>query len=633
MNRIACLTSSIVVLALTAFPCLHGQAKPAKPAIAKRDDVFGPDKLWSLHLRIGAKEWEAMQPKGGFGFGKFPFPKKDEPKPKPKEKGDIHVGKLFGMEFPYVKADLEFEGKKLAAVAVRFKGNSTYMSAAQGLKRPLKIDINRYIEGQNLHGLAMLPLANNAFDVTRIREALGYALFRAAGVPASRTAFVKLHLTVPGKHDNVYVGVYTLIEPVDKTFLRAHFQDAKGMLLKPEKIQGLPYLGEDWKTYAGRYNPKRPPSAKQGRRLIEFTRFLDKADDKTFREGIAGFLDVDGFLRYLAVNSLIANVDSFIGLGHNYYLYLDSKSDRFHFIPWDLDLTFANFPMMASADQQIDWSIAKPYMGRNRLVERLLAIKDHDRAYRGHLATMAKTAFATKSINAAIAALETTVKEAVAGEPKQLEKKDFGPFNFKTNSISLRDFTSRRLASVVAQLEGKSEGKAIGGFGFPGGGKGPAMFGPGAMLAKPVMTGVDSDKNGKLSLDEVKSAAKRFFQECGGAEGKSIDEKSLAATIDRLLPPPPMPKGFQPKFKFSFGGMIAGNLLKQADGNNDRRLTLDEMTAAAEKFFKQWDKDKNGSLDDKELLEGLNRLLLPPNFGPPGRPPGIGRPPAIPGKQ
>lgn len=604
MNR-SLLSGIIIGIALAGGTALHGQTKPA---IAKRDDLFGPDKLWSIHLRIGAKEWEAMQPKGGFAFGKFPM-KKDEPKPKPKdkEKGDIHVGKLFGMEFPYVKADMEFEGQKFADVAVRFKGNSTYMSSTQGLKRPLKIDVNRYVEDQSLHGISMLPLANNTFDATRIREALGYALFRAAGVPASRTAFVKLNLTVPGKHDNVYVGLYTLIEPVDKTFLRNHFKDTKGMLLKPEKIQGLPYLGEDWKAYDGKYNPKRPPSAKQARRLIDFTKFLDKADDQAFRDGIADFLDVDGFLRYLAVNSIIANIDSFVGLGHNYYLYLDAKTNRFHFIPWDLDLTFANFPMMASAEQQIDWSIAKPYMGKNRLVERLLAIKDYDRAYRGHLATMTRTAFAKDAINDAIAVLEKTVKDAVALEPK-LEKKDFGPFNFKTNTVSLREFTSKRLASIVAQLDGKSEGKTLGGFGF-GGGKGG--FGLGAMLSRPIMTAVDADKDGKLSLDEVKSAMKRLFKECGGVEGKSIDDKALAAAIDRLLPPPPMPKGVQPKFKFSFGGMVSGNLIKQADGDNDKRLTLDEMQSTAEKLFKEWDKDKNGGLDDKELIEGLNRLFVP----------------------
>jgi len=77
-------------------------------------------------------------------------------------------------------------------------------------------------------------------DVTRIREALAFSIFRAAGVPASRTAFAKVYLTVADKHDKTYVGLYTLIEPVDKTFLKDHFKSDKGMLLKPEASRAFP---------------------------------------------------------------------------------------------------------------------------------------------------------------------------------------------------------------------------------------------------------------------------------------------------------------------------------------------------------------------------------------------------------
>src|SRR3954453_3583940 len=93
----------------------------------------------------------------------------------------------------------------------------------QTLKRPFKIDINHYHEAQNLNGLNGFALGNNAFDSTRLHDALAYHLFRAAKVPTSRTAFGKLSLSVAGKYDKTYVGVYTMMEPVDKAFLREHF--------------------------------------------------------------------------------------------------------------------------------------------------------------------------------------------------------------------------------------------------------------------------------------------------------------------------------------------------------------------------------------------------------------------------
>ena len=43
-------------------------------------------------------------------------------------------------------------------------------------------------------------------------------------------------------------------------------------------------------------------------------------------------LDVDRFLRFLACTVVLANMDSFIGLSHNWLMYLDPKTDRFVFI-------------------------------------------------------------------------------------------------------------------------------------------------------------------------------------------------------------------------------------------------------------------------------------------------------------
>jgi hypothetical protein len=43
-------------------------------------------------------------------------------------------------------------------------------------------------------------------------------------------------------------------------------------------------------------------------------------------------------------------------------------------------------------------------------------------------------------------------------------------------------------------------------------------------------------------------------------------------------------------------------------------------------YFKKWDKDGNGTLDEKEIEAGINSLVPSPQFGPPGGPQ-RGRPP------
>lgn len=56
----------------------------------------------------------------------------------------------MGLDFPYVHAELDLSGTALKDVAVRYKGNSTYMMSSGSLKRSLKLDLNRFVKGQRL---------------------------------------------------------------------------------------------------------------------------------------------------------------------------------------------------------------------------------------------------------------------------------------------------------------------------------------------------------------------------------------------------------------------------------------------------------------------------------------------------
>jgi enterochelin esterase-like enzyme len=74
---------------------------------------------------------------------------------------------------------------------------------------------------------------------------------------------------------------------------------------------------------------------------------------------------------------------------------------------------------------------------------------------------------------------------------------------------------------------------------------------------------------------------------------------------------------------FRAGNQLAGPLLKRADADKDGKMTREEFLAAAQKLFDEWDKDKKGSVDEKQLAEGLNGLLPAPG-GRPGGGPGAG---------
>jgi putative membrane-bound dehydrogenase-like protein len=474
---VATLVCSFLVTALIHL----GVSAPAHPSQDKQPagaDVFAATRVWALHVELAAKEYEAMQPPPGGGFGKGPA----QP-PKGKDQGDRRPSEknLFGTEFPWAQGELTVDGKTYKKIGVRYAGDAQYLAATRSLKRPLRLELSKS-ENQQFHGLQTLNLHAGALDPKRARETLAYAIFREAGVPAPRTAFAEVSLTVPGKYDKELLGLYTLVEDVDKVFLEDRFKSAKGLLLKPARMRGLDYLGDDWDKYKSNYQPQTEATKEQAKRLIDFARLVNQASDEQFAKEIGSYLDVDEFLRFTAANALVSNLESFLALGHNYYLYLHPDSNKFVFIPGDLELSFANFAFMGSADQQMDLSLTHPYPGENKLADRLLAIKDVKERYAKLLKELSTTCFTKERLLKEIEAVEKTTKDPLAREAKATATRKEGPPGFGPpggkgpQTPELRAFVEKRLTSVTAQLDGKSKGFVPQfGFGPPGPpiGKGP----------------------------------------------------------------------------------------------------------------------------------------------------------------
>jgi len=438
----------VCILALASLsPTINAQAKP---------DIFGQTKVHEFHLELSAKEWDQMQKVAG---GMTIFGPKKVVK-NPDDPIERHRSAGFGIEFPWAHADLHSGGKIYKNVGLRYKGNGSYVSTDKMLKRNLKIELDHYDEEQRFLGLKTITLNAGAVDASRIREVLAYDVFRSAGVPAPRTAYAKVTLTVPGKYEKEFVGLYTFIEHVDKSFLKDHFQNAKGLLMKPEGQRGIDYRGDDWAKYKDRLRPKREPSEAESKRIIEFAKLVNKGDDEAFKKQIADYLDLDIFLRFTAVNTLMPNTDSFFTTGHNYLIYLHPKTNKLIFMPWDLDIAFAGFPAMGSIDQQANQNLLKPTPYRMKLIDRLLALPEVKEKYQKVLKEIADGPFAKKKLLADIDAIEKATKELLALEKKAMEARKDKRDGFSEvvggwfAPAEMRTFVERRTAAVAAQLDG-----------------------------------------------------------------------------------------------------------------------------------------------------------------------------------
>ena len=104
--------------------------------------------------------------------------------------------------------------------------------------------------------MSQLNLHNSVRDPSSMNETVAYGLFDKGGVLAPRTAYAKVFVTVPGKHDRKYFGLYTLVEDVSKEFAKEKLGVTKGAILKPVTPNLFADLGDDWKSYNQTYDPK-----------------------------------------------------------------------------------------------------------------------------------------------------------------------------------------------------------------------------------------------------------------------------------------------------------------------------------------------------------------------------------------
>ena len=148
------------------------------------------------------------------------------------EEKDWKFCREHAFEEQYVPADFWFEDEKIPYVGVRTKGNSSLGQAvAWGSPRlPLAVDFNIFNRSRSFYGMNKVFLNNGWSDPTLIREVIAYGIFREMGLATPRASLVDLWV-----NDN-HLGVYTMVEMVDGSFLDKHFVNPTGNLYKPELI-------------------------------------------------------------------------------------------------------------------------------------------------------------------------------------------------------------------------------------------------------------------------------------------------------------------------------------------------------------------------------------------------------------
>jgi hypothetical protein len=331
------------VVALCAIVLGFSRAAAGQDPPGLADQLFDNHVLQRIELTMNGRDWEKL--KANFE------------------------------ENTYYPTMIAWRGQVMRNAYVRSRGHGSRDPNKPGLR----LDFNRNASGaQEWLGFKSLIFDNLKQDPSGMHEMLAFRFFERMGLPAPREAFVQLYV------NSKFAGLYTVDEPIDKHYLARVFgkhEDGNvendGYLF--EYRWQYPYLltnlGSALEKYQEILEAKTHENEAISTKYDPIARLVkeinDSRDDQLERN-VSPFLDLTQFMKYVAVQSALAEWDGLLGYAgmNNFYLYRFEKSTKSQFLVWDADNTF----------RAIDYSITAEH-DNNELMKRAMKIPALRSAY------------------------------------------------------------------------------------------------------------------------------------------------------------------------------------------------------------------------------------------------------------
>src|SRR5688572_2232304 len=238
-----------------------------------------------------------------------------------------------------VPATLVVDGKTYRQVGVRFRGLSSYGGVPEGQKHSLNLSIDMVHEDQAVGGYRTLNLLNAHEDPTLMRAVL-YLHAAREYLPAPKANFVRV--VVNGED----TGVYESVQQFNKDFIKENYKDTSGARWKapgPNQRASLQYLGDNVTAYKQVFEIKTKDDPAQWAALMNLTRVLNQTPKEQLEAELSPILNIDGALRFLALEMVFVNSDGYWSRASDYSIYRD-VAGKFHILPHDTNETFAAYP-------------------------------------------------------------------------------------------------------------------------------------------------------------------------------------------------------------------------------------------------------------------------------------------------
>lgn len=347
----------------------------------------------------------------------------------------------------YISGDMTFDGRSLPSVGVKMKGNSSFNNSSK--KKSFKIDLNEFVAGQDYDGIKKFNLNNGFKDPTLMREKICLDFLNQHGIRAPRCTYARVYI------NNVYWGLYTIVEEVNSKFLKQQFPDNDGSLFKGDPTGDMKWYGSSASSYYSHYELQSDDTTYDWNNLVHLINLVNNTSAADYYDSLETVLDTWEFLYYMAATNMFVNLDSYIGSGHNYFIYADSTYNKFHWIAWDVNEAFGNFSMMMSVTQLENLAYDYVNQPANRpLATKMLADANYHAMYIDAFCNLMPD-FSNAVLDPYIDSLANVIRTDVYADTMKFYTNQQFEDNMTMNvnqSAGLKPFITARHASLTSQL-------------------------------------------------------------------------------------------------------------------------------------------------------------------------------------
>ncbi len=220
-------------------------------------------------------------------------------------------------------------------IGFRLRGNTSRYSQ----KKSFKISFNTFESGRKYKGFEKLNINGEHNDPSVIRSKVCWDMLREMRIPAPRANHVELYI------NGTYFGLYINVEHIDENFVKNRFGNNDGNLYKCTWPADLAYRGSNPDNYKHLNGDTRVYELTTNTEIDDYSdlaNFINVINNTPIADlpcQLEKVLNVDGMIRAIAFDILSGNWDGPHYNKNNFYLYKNSFTGKFEYIPYDLDNT------------------------------------------------------------------------------------------------------------------------------------------------------------------------------------------------------------------------------------------------------------------------------------------------------